>query len=110
MVSTQVNFCLPDVLCQLIARLRESSPAQKRMSTGGSKSAGADVASSSSGFGHSQKPSHGGGKIQVQGSSANVTHTINEDERTEFTRHMNAVLAGDSDVGNRLPFPLDTMQ
>ena len=49
-------------------------------------------------------------KITVQGSSANVSHTINEDERTEFTRHMNAVLAGDSDIGNRLPFPLDTMQ
>jgi plastin-1 len=49
-------------------------------------------------------------KIAVQGSSANVTHTINEDERTEFTRHMNAVLAGDPDIGSRLPFPLDTMQ
>jgi len=49
-------------------------------------------------------------KITVQGSSANVSHTINEDERTEFTRHMNAVLAGDPDIGNRLPFPLDTMQ
>ena len=49
-------------------------------------------------------------KITVQGSSANVSHTINEDERTEFTRHMNMVLAGDHDIGNRLPFPLDTMQ
>lgn len=97
-------------LWQLIARLRESSPAQKRMSTGGSKPAGADVASASSGFGHSQKPSLGGGKIQVQGSSANVTHTINEDERTEFTRHINAVLAGDPDVGNRIPFPTDTFE
>lgn len=50
------------------------------------------------------------GKIQVQGSSANVTHTINEDERTEFTRHINAVLAGDPDVGHRLPFPTDTFE
>ena len=49
-------------------------------------------------------------KITVQGSSANVSHTINEDERTEFTRHMNNVLAGDADIGSRLPFPLDTMQ
>lgn len=49
-------------------------------------------------------------KITVQGSSANVSHTINEDERTEFTRHMNAVLSGDPDIGSRLPFPLDTMQ
>jgi plastin-1 len=46
----------------------------------------------------------------VQGSSANVTHTINEDERTEFTRHINAVLAGDPDIGDRLPFPTDTFE
>ncbi|KAL3473653.1 calponin homology domain-containing protein [Aspergillus californicus] len=51
-----------------------------------------------------------GGKIHVQGSSSNVTHTINEDERTEFTRHINAVLAGDSDIGNLLPFPTDTFE
>lgn len=50
------------------------------------------------------------GRIQVQGSSANVTHTINEDERTEFTRHINAVLAGDPDIGHRLPFPTDTFE
>ena len=28
--------------------------------------------------------------------------------RTEFTRHINAVLAGDPDIGHRLPFPTDT--
>lgn len=59
--------------------------------------------------GHQSKSSLSG-KIQVQGSSANVTHTINEDERTEFTRHINAVLAGDPDIGNRLPFPTDTFE
>jgi plastin-1 len=31
------------------------------------------------------------GKVTVQGSNANVSHTINEDERTEFTNHINAV-------------------
>ncbi|KAF9882697.1 phospholipid scramblase 1 [Aspergillus nanangensis] len=51
-----------------------------------------------------------GGRIHVQGSSANVTHTINEDERTEFTRHINAVLAGDPDIGHLLPFPTDTFE
>ncbi|RDW90902.1 fimbrin [Aspergillus mulundensis] len=51
-----------------------------------------------------------GGRIHVQGSSSNVTHTINEDERTEFTRHINAVLAGDSDIGHLLPFPTDTFE
>ena len=31
------------------------------------------------------------GKVTVQGSNANVSHTINEDERAEFTNHINAV-------------------
>lgn len=59
--------------------------------------------------GHAQKSSISG-KIHVQGSNANITHTINEDERTEFTRHINAVLAGDADIGDRLPFPTDTFE
>jgi plastin-1 len=33
----------------------------------------------------------GGGKVLVKGSNANVSHTVNEDERTEFTRHINQV-------------------
>lgn len=44
------------------------------------------------------------------GSTGSSTHTINEDERTEFTRHINAVLAGDRDIGDRLPFDTDTFQ
>ncbi|SCV70290.1 BQ2448_1684 [Microbotryum intermedium] len=52
----------------------------------------------------------GGGKVLVQGSNTNITHSINEDERTEFTRHINQVLAGDADIGSRLPIPTDTMQ
>lgn len=59
--------------------------------------------------GHASKSSISG-KIHVQGSNANITHTINEDERTEFTRHINAVLAGDADIGDRLPFPTDTFE
>ena len=31
------------------------------------------------------------GKVTVQGSNANVAHTINEDERREFTNHINLV-------------------
>ena len=31
------------------------------------------------------------GKVIVQGSNANVSHTINEDERSEFTSHINGV-------------------
>ncbi|PKS07454.1 hypothetical protein jhhlp_006058, partial [Lomentospora prolificans] len=95
----------------LIAKLRDSSPAQKRMSTGPSPATPAGIVADRTG-GHARKVSQGagGGKIQVQGSNSNITHTINEDERTEFTRHINAVLAGDADIGNRLPFPTDTFE
>lgn len=99
---------------QLIAKLRDSSPAQKRISSGPTRPR---AVSTTTGEGmppqspaHQSKGSIGGGRIQVQGSSANVTHTINEDERTEFTRHINAVLAGDADIGQKLPFPLDTFE
>ncbi|KAL8388335.1 hypothetical protein RB595_009305 [Gaeumannomyces hyphopodioides] len=92
----------------LIAKLRDSSPAQKRMSTGPGPLSPSGVVAQRTG-GHASKSSISG-KIQVQGSNANITHTINEDERTEFTRHINAVLAGDPDIGSRLPFPTDTFE
>ncbi|KAF9733146.1 Fimbrin, actin-bundling protein [Paraphaeosphaeria minitans] len=95
-----------DDYVDLISKLRQSSPAQQRMNTGPSRPAGGSVPSTP---GHAHKTSTGG-RIHVQGSSANVTHTINEDERTEFTRHINAVLAGDPDIGHRLPFPTDTFE
>jgi plastin-1 len=78
------------------------------MSTGPTTPTRGGVVSQQTG-GHASKGSVSG-RIQVQGSSSNVTHTINEDERTEFTRHINAVLAGDPDIGNRLPFPTDTFE
>ncbi|KAJ1326352.1 plastin-1 [Microdochium nivale] len=101
----------------LIAKLRDSSPAQQRMNTGGAKPAvppgvvaqrTGGAAGGGGAHGHASKGSIG--KIHVQGSNANITHTINEDERTEFTRHINAVLAGDPDIGSRLPFPTDTFE
>lgn len=85
-----------------------SSPAQQRMQTGPQSPARGGVVSQQTG-GHQSKSSVSG-RIQVQGSSSNVTHTINEDERTEFTRHINAVLAGDPDLGSRLPFDVDTFE
>ncbi|TGO38638.1 hypothetical protein BHYA_0070g00070 [Botrytis hyacinthi] len=96
----------------LISKLRVSSPAQQRMSTGPQSPARGGIVSQQTGgagSGHAPKGSVSG-RIQVQGSSSNVTHTINEDERTEFTRHINAVLAGDADIGSRLPFPTDTFE
>ncbi|EPS42343.1 hypothetical protein H072_3689 [Dactylellina haptotyla CBS 200.50] len=50
------------------------------------------------------------GQIRMGGSTSTSQHTINEDERTEFTRHINAALAGDADIGERLPFPTDTFE
>lgn len=96
---------------QLVAKLRDASPAQKRISTGPAPPSSGGVVSQRTGGGpgHGSKPSVSG-KIQVQGSNANITHTINEDERTEFTRHINAVLAGDPEIGSRLPFPTDTFE
>ncbi|GAA5990071.1 hypothetical protein JCM11641_001026 [Rhodosporidiobolus odoratus] len=59
---------------------------------------------------HTSSVGGGGGKVLVQGSNTNITHSINEDERTEFTRHINQVLASDPDIGDRLPIPTDTFQ
>ncbi|CEJ92202.1 Putative Fimbrin [[Torrubiella] hemipterigena] len=92
----------------LIAKLRDAPAPQSQAPSATTKPAPPSVVSQRTGS-HSSKPSVGG-KIQVQGSSANITHTINEDERTEFTRHINAVLAGDVDIGSRLPFPTDTFE
>ena len=98
-------------MSQLISKVRGGqAPTQAPMASGrvrGLSNAVDKRPASSSGH---QSKSSVGGRIQVQGSSANVTHTINEDERTEFTRHINAVLAGDPDIGNRLPFPTDTFE
>ncbi|KAI8637092.1 fimbrin [Parasitella parasitica] len=49
-------------------------------------------------------------KIRVQGANSDATHTINEDERTEFTRHINGIMEMDPDVSYRLPIPTNTMQ
>ncbi|KIY48420.1 hypothetical protein FISHEDRAFT_73617 [Fistulina hepatica ATCC 64428] len=50
------------------------------------------------------------GKVTVQGSNANVSHTINEDERREFTNHINGIIENDPDVSSRFPIPTETMQ
>ncbi|KAF8325818.1 calponin homology domain-containing protein [Cantharellus anzutake] len=50
------------------------------------------------------------GKVTVKGTTEASSHTINQEERTQFTAHINGVLEGDTDVGHRLPIPTDTMQ
>lgn len=49
-------------------------------------------------------------KTYLTGKTSGTTHTINDEERIEFTRHINAVLGGDVDIGDRLPFSTDTFQ
>ena len=107
-----------DDYVDLIAKLRLSSPAQQRMSTGPQRSRG--LSSAQDGGAAAPSPGHkptnsqggggGGGRITVAGATGSSQHTINEDERTAFTSHINAVLAGDPDIGHLLPFPLDTFE
>ncbi|KAK3672163.1 fimbrin [Recurvomyces mirabilis] len=100
----------------LISRLREGSQQQQRISTGPQRSRGLSTAADGGaggapqGAGHASKSSHGGGRITVGGATGSSQHTINEDERTAFTSHINAVLAGDADIGHLLPFPLETFE
>lgn len=49
-------------------------------------------------------------KAKVVLGSGRTLHTIDDEERVEFTRHINSVLSGNALVGNRLPFDLDTFQ
>lgn len=49
-------------------------------------------------------------KTYISGKTDGTTHTINDEERTEFTRHINSVLAGDAHIGDRLPFDTETFQ
>lgn len=90
---------------ELIAKLREgkSQPAAPHSGTS---------ASSTLSPGSSQQPGRprSSSRIVMSGSSSGITHTINEEERTEFTRHINSVLMGDPDIGDRLPFPTETFQ
>ncbi|KEQ74678.1 fimbrin, variant 2 [Aureobasidium namibiae CBS 147.97] len=108
-----------DDYVDLISKLRTPSQAQKSMATGPTRSRGlsnAQLQGQQPSPGHASKgsvgggQSTGGGRIHVGGATSSSQHTINEDEREEFTRHINAVLAGDADIGNKLPFPTDTFE
>ncbi len=85
----------------MIAKLRETT------SNGGSQLPTTPISSNPT-LQHSGVAKHR--KIIVSGATSGTTHTINDEERAEFTRHINTVLSGDLHVGNRLPFPTDTFQ
>lgn len=98
---------------ELVSKLREakSGPAPSSGNTLGLPKFGNRVRSASGSNdyqpGHQRSSSQ---NVVVSGSSSGITHTINEEEKTEFTRHINSVLAGDPDIGNRLPIPTETFQ
>ncbi|EPX72434.1 fimbrin [Schizosaccharomyces octosporus yFS286] len=50
------------------------------------------------------------GRITIKGSSSSVSHTINEEERREFIKHVNSVLVGDADLGERIPINTETFE
>ena len=97
---------------QLMAKLKEEAsgglkpnaapiPTSPRPSTGGD------------GFATSPTPKSPAGaakKKYIGGKTSGTTHTINDEERIEFTRHINSVLAGDPHIGDRLPFDTETFQ
>ncbi|PVG01954.1 hypothetical protein CPB86DRAFT_772964 [Serendipita vermifera] len=55
-------------------------------------------------------PGKRSGTYKMKGSHDEISHTIDEDERIEFTEYINKALASDPDVSGRLPLPTDTMQ
>lgn len=97
-----------DDYVELIAKLKEYSAGnvpETSFSTGAPT-----IISSPQHAGLQHKGTGAQAKIIVGGSTSGTTHTINEEERREFTKHINSVLAGDPDVSSLLPFPTDTFQ
>ena len=97
-----------DDYVELVAKLKDvkaGPPPATSFSTGPSN---VPVTASHAGLKHQGTGAQA--KIIVGGSTTGTTHTINEEERTEFTKHINSVLAGDPDIGDKLPFATDTFQ
>ncbi len=94
-----------DDFVELSAKLKEMKSGAPKGSAGGSSSAGVNFNS-----GADTNETFVRNKAKVVIGSGRTMHTIDDEERVEFTRHINNVLAGDSLVGNRLPFDLNTFQ
>ncbi|KAJ2847224.1 fimbrin, partial [Coemansia brasiliensis] len=104
----QVSLSRPDVVEQdefieVIAILRENDKA--------GASGGPGVANAARAFeGITSQRAYERRTILKSEQNSSSAHTINEDEREEFTNHINLALAGDSDIGYRLPIDPHTMQ
>jgi plastin-1 len=94
-----------DDFVELSAKLKEMKSGAPKGSASGSSSAGVNFNS-----GADTNETFVRNKAKVVIGSGRTMHTIDDEERVEFTRHINNVLAGDSLVGNRLPFDLNTFQ
>lgn len=98
-----------DDYVELIAKLKETSSTPPPSATTGAATGG-----TSPRIVKKQAPpvptSNVQNKTFIEGKTSGTTHTINDEERTEFTRHINSVLAGDPDIGDRLPFDTETFQ
>lgn len=83
-----------DDFVDLVAKLKEGAGASAgQVHRGGALSGlmGGKGPAPTPGGGAPGAAQTGGGKVLVKGSNTNITHSINEDERTEFTRHINQV-------------------
>lgn len=56
------------------------------------------------------EPGKRDGTLKTRGADGSISHTIDDDERVEFTEYINSALGSDPDVSARLPIPTDTMQ
>lgn len=95
-----------DDYVELMAKLKEDSAPP-------SSATAASVSSSSTPFSKKAPPpvpTASKNKTYFSSKASGSTHTVNDEERTEFTRHINSVLASDPDVGPRLPFDTETFQ
>ncbi|KAJ2017995.1 fimbrin [Coemansia sp. RSA 455] len=90
-----------DEFVELIARLRTADKA---------KQGSAPAVAAKAFEGITSDRAYTGRTVLGSRQNASSAHTINEDEREEFTNHINFALSGDSDIGYRLPIDPHTMQ
>ncbi|CUM45985.1 Fimbrin [Debaryomyces fabryi] len=100
-----------DDYVELMAKLKESRSAPSRAAAPAAAAAATGGASASNASTSAPVPSaNTAHKTYITGKTSGTTHTINDEERIEFTRHINSVLAGDADIGDRLPFSTENFQ
>lgn len=111
-----------DDYVELIAKLKEGDQSgnsgstlnvpstPSRPSVGPKPTFGASPVAGASPLSPTSPNANAGKKTYIGGKTSGTTHTINDEERTEFTRHINSVLSDDADVGPRLPFDTETFQ